>query len=91
MKSLLPAEPWRKNRNSFLMLGDCVGERLKLEVVLKDGSCKLVISPLIFAAMYYCSVLLRKNASLGKFYSLLIVDWACYWLVAVKGVAYVEN
>lgn len=86
-----PSGVLEKDRNSFLMLGDCVGERLKLEVVLKDGFCRLVIPPLIFATMYYCSVLLRKNASLVKFSSLLILDWACYRLVAVKGVAYVEN
>ena len=39
--------------NSILMLGDCVGERLTLDVVLTYGSCKLVITP-----SFCCKILL---------------------------------
>ena len=34
------------------------------------------LKSLVFAAKYCCSVSLRKNGSLGKFYSLLVVDWS---------------
>ena len=47
---------------SILMLGNYVDERLTLEVFLRYGS--------------YCSLFPRKNCSLGKFYSLLVVDWS---------------
>ena len=39
--------------NSILMLGDCVGERLTLEVVLRYRSCKLAI------AISFCCKVLR--------------------------------
>ena len=53
------------------MLGDCVGERLKLEVALRYGSCKLVTFP-----SFYCKMVAsyQKNGSLGEFCSLLVVD-----------------
>ena len=63
------------------MLSDSVYERLILEVVLRYGSC---------------GVLLRKNGSLGElrhqeFIAVLVVDWACYNSVSVKGVAHGED
>ena len=48
--------------NSTLILGDCVGERLALEVAFRYWSCKLVEIP-ILAATYLCGVFLRKNGS----------------------------
>ena len=56
------------------MLNDCVGERLTLEVFLRYVFCKLVVV-FSFAAEYSYNVFLRKNFSLGEFYSLLVVDW----------------
>ena len=77
--------------NNIFNLSDCVGEKLTLEVVLRYGSCKLVIAPLAFAARYCCSVFLRKNGRLGEFYRLLMADWVCYRFLTVKGVAYGED
>ena len=73
--------------NSILMLCDCTGERLSLQILLRFCSCKLVIGPLDFAAKYCCSVVLHKNGSLGHFYSLLVVDWFCSMFTTVKEVA----
>ena len=53
----------------FLMLGDCVGEKLTLEVVLRYE-----VSAPSTAAKYCCSVFLRKTVSLGRFYNFLAVD-----------------
>lgn len=45
--------------NSVLILGDFVGERLSLEVVLRYGFCKLVKMS-VLAAKHFCGVLLQK-------------------------------
>ena len=46
---------WRENRaNSILMLGDCVGEGLTLEVAFRYKFCKLVL-----ASSFYCKVILQ--------------------------------
>ena len=39
------------------------------------------LQPLVSAAKYSCSVFLWKNGNLGKFYSLLVVDWLCTLVV----------
>ena len=57
------------------MLGDFIREKLTLEVVLRYGSCKLVIVP-VFPAKHCYSVFLRKNGNLGEFDSFLVVDWS---------------
>ena len=64
------------------MLGDCVGERLTLIVVLRYGSPKLLTVP-----SPCCSVFFQKNGSLGEFYSLFMLDR----FETVKNVAYGED
>lgn len=44
---------------------------------------------LLESTVLVCS--LRKNGSLGEFYSLSVVDWASYRFLTLKGVAYGEN
>ena len=54
--------------NSILMLRDCIGERLTLEVVLRYGSCRLVNIPSFDCKVpLLCDVFLRKSESLSKF------------------------
>ena len=77
--------------NSILIMGDCVGARLTLGVVLRYGYCKLVITNLGFPTKYCYSVFLRKNDSLGAFCSILAMDWVCYRFMNVNGVAYEEE
>ena len=54
--------------NSILVLRDCIGERLTLEVVLRYGSCRLVNIPSCDCKVsLLCDVFLRKNESFSKF------------------------
>ena len=80
--------------NSILMLRDCVGERLTLEVVLRYGSCKLVNT-----TSFDCKIpfmFLQKNDSLSelghqRFIAFLVAHWVCYRIVTVRGFAYGEG
>ena len=50
--------------NSILMLGDCVGERLNLEVVLGIGGANRLKSPVLVVKYQFCGVFLtEKNAA----------------------------
>ena len=46
------------------------------------------LQSLVSAAKYYLIVFLRKDGSLGEFYSLLVLDWVYYRFMNLKGVAY---
>ena len=68
--------------NGVLVVGECVGERLTLEVVL-NYECKFFLLQITVAVSSF-----GKNGSLGEFYTILVVDWVYYNFVNVKGVAY---
>ena len=77
------------------MLGNCVGERLTMEVVLRYWFYKLIKSP-VWTSKYPCDVFLRKNGSLSElghqgFLALLVVDLACYKFVTVREDAFGED
>ena len=83
--------------NSILMLGDCVGERLNLEVVLGIGGANRLKSPvLVVKYQFLWCVSHRKKRSLGElghrgFIAFFVVVWLCYRFVAVAKVASGEN
>ena len=60
------------------------------ELLTKRGEYTCAVAP-VFAVKYYCSVFLQKNASLGEFYRHPVVDWVCYRIVTVKGIAHGED
>ena len=69
-------------------MGICVGERLKMEVVLRYWSYKLSKSP-IWTSRYPFGVFLRKNGSLSELrhqeiLALLVTGLAFYKFVTVK-------
>ena len=63
--------------DSILMLGDCAGEILTLELVFRYWSCKWIKIP-VLAAKYPCGVLLRKIRTCWQMFR-CVAQWLATW------------
>ena len=80
------------------MLGDCAGERLIMEIVLRYWSVDLAnkLKSQVLVAKYPCGVFLRKNVTLGElghrgFLSFLVIDYACCNFMTIKKAVFGED
>ena len=76
-------------------IDESVGERLKLEVARMYLSWKFVKIPSFgFKVLLWCVITKKwqpRWIGTSRSYSLFVVDWVCYSLVTVRGVAFGED
>ena len=96
VETLVTAQEDESHLNSILMLNDCVGERLTLEIITRYGSYKLVKTPSFGCKLPFWHVLPKNNGSLREvkhqgIVAFLVLHWVCYRLVTVREVVFGED